>query len=117
MSLTNSYSPRDPLTRMDGIRIDWKHRGGRAAGSKIQLALGACLQKTDLVTPLNCTKAKYYLSKKVRLCIDASEADPVTGGKKTESELTKNFPGRRTGTEKKGNARNGATKGNVMGTQ
>ena len=37
--------------------------------------------------------------------------------KKTESELTKNFPGRRTGTEKKGNARNGATKGNVMGTQ
>ena len=117
MSLTNSYSPREPLTRMDGIRIDWKHRGGRAAGSKIQLALGAWLQKTDLVTPLNCTKAKYYLSKKVRLCIEASEADPAVGEKKTESELTKNFPGRRTGTEKKGNARNGATKGNVMGTQ
>ena len=53
--------------------------GGRAAGSKIQLALGAGLQKADLVTPLNCTKAKYYLSKKMRLCIEASEADLVVG--------------------------------------
>ena len=82
MSLTNSYSPREPLTRMDGIRIDWKHRGWRAAASRIQLALGAWLQKTDLVTPLNCTTAKYYLSKKVRLYIEASEADRAVGEKK-----------------------------------